>query len=197
MLNYIKGKVTGILESGIVLENNGIGYQISVPQLSMHYIMDNQEEILIYTEMIVRDDGINLYGFVKKEDIDIFKKLLTVNGVGAKAALSIMSNFPTSELQAVIVSEDDRTLVKAPGIGKKTAQRIVLELKDKLGDIAAFEQESVNKGTQGNKKDETIEALISLGYSRSEALDGVRKLSKDIDSVEDMIKHALIALSKQ
>ncbi|MCG8483606.1 MAG: Holliday junction branch migration protein RuvA [Clostridia bacterium] len=196
MLNYIKGKVTGILENGIVLENNGIGYQIFVPQLSIHRIMENREELLIYTEMILREDSISLYGFVNREDIGIFKKLMTVNGVGAKAALSIMSTFPTAELQKIIAFEDDRSLVKAPGIGKKTAQRIVLELKDKLGDIADYDQNPMT-GTEKGIKEETIEALVSLGYSRSEALDGIRQVSKEISSVEDMIKYALIALSKQ
>lgn len=196
MLNYIKGKVTGVFETSIVLENNGIGYHIFVPQLSIYFIMENKEELLIYTEMIVREDSITLYGFVNKEDIEIFKKLMTVNGVGAKAALSIMSTLPTGELKKIIASEDDKSLVKAPGIGKKTAQRIVLELKDKLGDIASFEL-SPMEGTQRGIKEEAVEALVSLGYSKGEALAGIRQVSKEIDSVEDMIKYALIALSKQ
>lgn len=196
MYSYIKGKATNILDNSIVLENNGIGYHIFVPQLSIHYIMENREDLLIYTEMIVREDCISLYGFVKKEDIEIFKKLMMVNGVGAKAALAILSTFSTSELQKAIAFEDDRTLVKAPGIGKKTAQRIVLELKDKLGDIESYEQCS----PISIKKviiEETIEALISLGYSKSEAMEGIKQVPKDLSSVEDLIKYTLIALSKQ
>lgn len=183
-------------DGGIVVENNGIGYEIYVPQLSMNYILENKEEILIYTSMMVREDDMSLYGFVSKEDMQIFKKLLTVNGIGAKAALSIMSTFITSELKKIIVFEDDSALVKAPGIGKKTAQRIVLELKDKMGNVGGLEESYVIGSSKG-LNEETVEALMGLGYSKNEAIEAVGSVVQEVDSVEEMIKLALISLSRQ
>ncbi|NLK73245.1 MAG: Holliday junction branch migration protein RuvA [Clostridiales bacterium] len=196
MLHYIKGKVTGYFENGIVLENNGIGYEINVPALSMDYIREKNEDILIYTVMMVREDDISLYGFASKDDISIFKKLLTVNGVGAKAALAVMSTFSTNTLKKIIAFEDDNSLMKAPGIGKKTAQRIVLELKDKMGEIGGFE-EKYNIAVKPGITEEAIEALTGLGYSRNEAHEAVSKVANEGDSVEKIIKSALMNLSRK
>lgn len=197
MFYYIKGKVSIFLENGIVLENNDIGYEIHVPQLSMNYIKEKKDKILIYTVMMVREDDISLYGFISQDDKSMFQKLLTVNGVGAKAALSIMSIYITSELKKIIIFEDDKALTKAAGIGKKTAQRIVLELKDKLEDIEY--QETPYEASRDTKeiREEVIEALLGLGYSKFEASQAVAKIKKDTVNVEELIKSALINLSRE
>lgn len=197
MLHYIKGKVNIFLENGIVLENNDIGYEIHVPQLSMNYIKENHNEILIYTVMMVREDDISLYGFISQDDKAMFQKLLTVNGVGAKAALSIMSIYITNELKKIIIFEDDKALTKAAGIGKKTAQRIVLELKDKLDDIECYDVSYESSGSTKEIREEVIEALLGLGYSKNEASQAVAKINKDTVNVEELIKLALLNLSRE
>ncbi len=198
MFHYIKGKVMSFFESGIILENGGIGYEIHVPQLSINAINKN-EEVLIYTVMMVREDDVSLYGFATKDDIDMFKKLLTVNGVGAKAALSIMSAYRTTELKKSILFEDATALIKAPGVGKKTAQRIVLELKDKIGDIGAFgDYNGVSiSGRKKGIKEEALEALTGLGYTKGEALEAIGLIQEETASVEEIIKSALMKLSRQ
>ena len=197
VFHYIKGKVISFFESGIILENGGIGYEIHVPQLSINTINKN-EEVMIYTVMMVKEDDISLYGFATKDDIDMFKKLLSVNGVGAKAALSIMSTYRTGELKKTILFEDTTALIKAPGIGKKTAQRIILELKDKIGDISGLNDnnEAGSRHTK-NLKEEALEALVGLGYTKGEALEAVGLSHEETASVEEIIKSALIKLSRQ
>ncbi len=196
LFHFIKGKVHSFFENGIILENGGIGYEIHVPQLSINYIKDKKDEILIYTVMMVREDDVSLYGFATKDDIVMFKKLLTVNGVGAKAALSIMSTYLTPELKKIIVFEDVTTLIKVSGIGKKTAQRIVLELKDKMGDVDEYDVKNISVNRKSGK-DEVVEALTGLGYTKSEAFEAIGLITKETDSVEELIKLALINLSRQ
>lgn len=196
LFHFIKGKVCSFFESGIILENGGIGYEIHVPQLSLNYIMDRKDEIMIYTVLMVREDDISLYGFATKDDIAMFKKLLTVNGIGAKAALSIMSTYLTGELKKIIVFEEITALTKAPGIGKKTAQRIVLELKDKIGDAGDYDDKGI-LGNNKSSKEEAIEALTGLGYTRSEAVEAIGLIKDETSHVEEVIKLALINLSRQ
>ncbi|MFA5527083.1 MAG: Holliday junction branch migration protein RuvA [Peptostreptococcales bacterium] len=196
MIYYIRGKVEDRIDNIIVIENNGIGYEVYIPTSSMDYIMENREDILLYINMMVREDDISLYGFISKEDKELFNKLLTVNGIGAKVGLAIMSTFSSSSsLKKAIILEDIDELVKVPGIGKKTAQRIILELKDKVGDMTDILIEDTNKAeeTDGNMKQEAIEALIGLGYSKIEATSAISKAlkSKEIDTVEELIRIGL------
>lgn len=177
-------------EGGVVLENGGIGYEIFVPNASAAY-MNSNDEVMIYTTMIVREDDISLYGFTDKDGMDMFKKLMTVSGVGAKAALSVLSALSPAELRKAIVFDDAGLITKAQGIGKKTAQRIVLELKDKVGNIAVSGDDKGFADAFADEKAEAAEALISLGYARSEALEALSKIKTEKSSAEEYIKQAL------
>ncbi len=196
MYHFIRGKVFSFIESAIVLECNGIGYEIKVPEISLPYISEHKDDILIYTKLIVREDEMSLVGFIHSEDLELFNLLTKVNGVGPKAALSILSAYPVSELKKIIVLEDVNLLTKAQGIGKKTAQRIVLELKDKLH----VSEDSLTKEMPvpiNNTRREAIEALTSLGYSKAEANLAIESITDEVDSIETIIKKALINLSTQ
>ena len=195
MFHYIKGNITMKFEGGVVIETNGIGYEVFVPDNSSVYLADSKETVLVYTAMIVREDDVSIYGFADKEALDLFRKLMTVNGVGAKAAMAILSSMPVSEIKKAIVFDDAATLTKANGIGKKIAQRITLELKDKLGAIGGL-TEAVEKVVSDSGKSEAINGLISLGYSRSEAVSALTGISDDNLTTEDYIKRALKGIGR-
>ena len=132
MYEYIKGIYKGVDRDYIIVENNGIGYKINTSGSTIAKTPKIGENILLYIQQIVREDFIGLYGFLTKEEINMFNLLLTINGIGAKAALSLLSISSIANLKYAIISGDENNLVRAPGIGKKTAQRIILELKDKV-----------------------------------------------------------------
>ena len=132
MIQYIKGIYGGRFPGGVILETNGIGYMVHVPENSTIYVAEEGQSVKAYTRMIFREDDVSLYGFSNPEELRFFDQLITVNGVGAKAALSILSILPPSEIQKAILFQDVALLTRANGIGKKTAERIVLELKDKI-----------------------------------------------------------------
>lgn len=195
MFHYIKGNITMKFEGGVVIETGGIGYEVFVPDNSALYLADSRETVLIYTVMIVREDDVSIYGFHDKESLDLFRKLITVNGVGAKAAMAILSSMPASEVKKAIIFDDAATLTKANGIGKKIAQRITLELKDKLGTAGGL-TEAVEKIVTDSAKTEAINGLISLGYSRSEAVSVMTGITEEDLSVEEYIKRALKGIGR-
>lgn len=190
MLHYLKGTLTMRFDGGIVIETGGVGFQVRIPDNSALYLEQGSSPVTVYTSMIVREDDISLYGFSDIESLELFQKLRTVNGVGAKAALAVLSAMPLSEVKKAILFEDPVTLTRANGIGKKTAQRIVLELKDKMGDtggLSAFAEEAaVNSG-----RAEAVNALTGLGYSRSEAMSMLSGISGEDLTAEEYIKSAL------
>lgn len=192
MYEYIKGIFAGINKDYIIVDNNGIGYKIHTSGSTISKMPAVNDKVTIYTQQIVREDFIGLYGFLTKEEINMFNILLTINGVGAKAALSLLSICSVENLQHAIINEDEKTIVRAPGIGKKTAQRIILELRDKIKvdnkdagikDISQIDEIS-------NKLSEALSALISLGYSEKEAKDVLRSVSSE-DTIENIIKNCL------
>jgi len=195
MFHYIKGNVTMKFEGGIVIEANGIGYEVFVPDNSSVYLADSKETVLIYTVMIVREDDVSIYGFHDKEALDLFRKLMTVNGVGAKAAMAILSSMPVGQIKKAIVFDDTATLTKANGIGKKIAQRITLELKDKMGAIGGL-AEAAETVVADSGKTEAINGLISLGYSKSEAISALAGITEDNLSAEEYIKKALKGIGR-
>jgi len=196
MFHYIKGNITMKFEGGIVIEANGIGYEVFVPDNSAVYLSNSSDMVLIYTVMIVREDDVSIYGFSDKESLDLFKKLMTVSGVGAKAAMAVLSAMPVSAVKKAIVFEDAAALTKANGIGKKSAQRIVLELKDKLGAVGGLTDEAVEQVNTNNGKSEAINGLISLGYSRSEAMEVLAFIDEDNLTTEEYIKRALKGIGR-
>lgn len=192
MIHYIRGKLTEILPGLAVIENNGIGYEVFVPENSSVYLAKPGDEIRLYTAMIVREDDISLYGFSEKDSLSMFGKLMTVSGVGAKAALSVLSAMPFSELNRAIAFEDVAKLTTAKGIGKKTAQRIVLDLKDKIGSFDSAADFGVGGDVVfGTAKEEAVAALVTLGYSKSEATMAMIGITEPDLTAEDYIKKAL------
>ncbi len=198
MYAYIKGILAEITEDAIIVENQGIGYEIAVPGQVFDYLPSVGEEVKIYTYHYVREDAILLYGFLTKEDVRIFKMLIGVSGIGPKGALAILSVLSTDDLRFAILGDDAKAIAKAPGVGAKTAQRVIIELKDKLSLEDAFEQKLANQAQKAEPnpavgvKNEAILALTSLGYSQSEALKVLQgiEISPD-DQVEDVLKMAL------
>lgn len=197
MLHYIKGFLTMRIEGGVVVEAGGLGYEVFVPDNSAVYLAQEGESVTLYLYMAVREDDVSLYGFSEREGLTLFKQLITVSGVGAKAAMAILSVAPVSEMKKAIAFEDVDFLTRASGVGKKTAQRIVLELKDKVGSIAggsagvSVASDIGALGGEAGNRAEAINALISLGYSRTEAANAVSAVADEDLTSEEYIKQAL------
>lgn len=192
MYEYIKGIFKSIEKEYIVIECGNIGYKIFTSGSTISNMPAIDQQIKIYTHQIVREDFIGLYGFLTKDEISMFNLLISINGVGPKAALSLMSIANVSTLKYAIITDDDKLITKAPGIGKKTAQRIILELKDKIT-VGG----TMPKGTtisdidiDNEKLSEAVGALIALGYSDKEAEKAIEKANRS-NSVEDIIKECL------
>lgn len=200
MISYIIGKITYTSENSIIIENNGIGYNINISSSTLNKINSKDEKIKIYTYMNVKEDELSLYGFLTMEEINLFNILITVSGVGPKGALSLLTVMSPSEIILSIVTNDIKTLSKGQGIGKKTAQRIVLELCDKVktNDSAQAEYSSIiNENTsitEINKQD-SIDALIELGFTRSEAVRAVLQVYEENLDTSQIISRALKKLS--
>jgi len=190
MIHYLKGTVSMTFDGGIVLETGGVGYKVFVPDNSVLYLKKGNEPVTVYTVMVVREDDMSLYGFHDNQSLELFQQLRTVNGVGAKVALAVLSAIPGEQIKKAIVCDDASILTKANGIGKKTAQRIVLELKDKINDYKEL-AELTELSREGGERSEAINALIGLGYSRSEAVSAVSGVSADGLSTEEYIRQAL------
>ena len=193
MFEYIKGTYMGINKDYIILENLGIGYRIYTSGNTISNMPKINEEVLIYIEQIVREDFIGLYGFLSKEELEMFKLLLTINGVGAKAALSLLSISNVTNLKYSIITKDINTVIKAPGIGNKIAQRIILELEGKLSKVDS--EMSGIESFEESKGREVLAALVSLGYTEKEAQLAIKGIDES-DTVENNIKKSLRLLLK-
>ena len=198
MIAFVKGILDSVSEDKIVVENQNIGFEILVPGSVVSELPQVGNTVKIYTYTYVREDALQLYGFLTKDSMDMFKLLITVNGIGPKAALGILTAMDTDVLRLAILSDDAKTIAKAPGIGPKTASKLILELKDKisladtLGEQSAMvSADAVDSKTNANRA-EAIEALTALGFSASEAVKAVSGV-KDIEtlSTEAIIKAAL------
>lgn len=202
MISFIKGELVEIFEDSIVLESNKIGYQINVPGSLIAELPSLGSEMKIYTYLHVREDALKLFGFFTREDLEVFRLLIGVNGIGPKGALGILSVISPDDLRFAVLSDDVKAISKAPGVGAKTAQKLIIELKDKLKLEDAFEIKAnreaqvVQKTAQNDAKSEAVLALTALGYSNSEALKAVQKvdITTDMD-VETILKAALKKVS--
>ncbi len=195
MFSYIKGELAETGKDYIVIENSGIGFIIYTSAQTIGKAGSIGDFVKAYTLMNVKEDDISIYGFIDKNDIDIFKKLISVSGIGPKGALSIMSELSTDDLVTAIMSGDSKAISAANGIGKKTAERVILELKDKLDIDEMYISGSdtgVSNETGSTSVKDAILALTSLGYSSSDAARAVRSVdgAKDMDT-EDILKAAL------
>lgn len=202
MYAYIKGELAEKNIDHIVVEAGGIGYLIYVPAQSIDYLPDEGDQIKVYTYLYIREDAMVLYGFLTKDDLEIFKMLITVSGIGPKGGLGILSTLSADDLRFAILSGDSKTISKAPGIGAKTAQRVIIDLKDKMSLEEAFEKkldnnaDGVQKTLNSSIKNDAVMALSALGYSSAESLKAVSKvdITDDMD-VEDVLKLALKNIS--
>lgn len=195
MIDFVKGEVNYIAEEFIVLDNNGIGYKIYTSSFTTGRVKLH-DEITMYTHMNVREDDISLFGFLSRDEVTTFRLLITVSGVGPKVALAILSCLTMDELRMAIISEDHKAISKANGVGTKTAQRVVMDLKDKfkLEDVFDSMQDTSDSNYVENNDNitEVAMALTSLGYSNVEALSAIKKVpSYETMSVEDLLKAAL------
>ena len=194
MYSYIKGTVEEIYLDRMVLENKGIGYEINVSSFTAQSVQKGKDA-KIFTKLIVREDDMSLCGFASRKELEMFKLLTSVSKIGPKVGLGILSCATPPQLSAYILSEDIAKLSKCPGVGKKTAERIILELKDKVDkESAEFEATLFNQAPTGLELDEAVEALLALGYSNVESKEAVQKFKKDGLKTEDLIKKALTYL---
>jgi Holliday junction DNA helicase RuvA len=196
MIGYLKGELAEVKENYVVLEVGNIGYEVYLSSSAIMGLPSKGSEIKLFTYLHVREDAIGLFGFLTKDDLEMFKLLITVNGIGPKGALGILSAISADEIRFAVLAEDVKTIAKAPGIGNKTAGKMILELKDKFKLETAFEQrllnQSDNKGGSGifSKREEAIQALTVLGYSGSDAL----KIVNLIEITEEMTAEEILKL---
>lgn len=198
MYSYISGILAEEEENYIVIDNHGIGYEIAIPTLMHEYLPGVGQEVKIYTYHYVREDANLLYGFLTKGDVEVFKLLLGVSGIGPKGALAILSVMSVEDLQFAIVSGDSKSIAKAQGVGGKTAQRVIIELKDKFDYMDSFDQKLAKstgnhpKSATANLRNDAILALTALGYSQSEAAKALHEIEiEENDTVEDILKKSL------
>ena len=204
MLAYIKGILEIKTKGYIVVEAGGLGYKIFMPESTIANTGNIGDKVQIYTFMRVREDDVSLYGFLTNEELRMFELLLSVSGIGAKAALGILSNITPSQFALAVISNDVTILKKVPGIGSKTAQRAILELKDKLKkeqEISIEEGEEVSNIEQDIKENEKVSEAISalqvLGYSKREIVEALQTVEVTSLSVEDIIKKGLANVAKK
>lgn len=199
MIAFIQGELCEVGQDTIIVACQGIGYEIQVPVSVAQSLPDPGNRVKIYTYTYVREDALGLFGFLTRDDLTVFKLLITVNGVGPKAALAILSSMTADELRFAILAEDAKAISKAPGIGPKIAKRMIIELKDKLDLVSMIDNHgdsstyaAGNAEAAASVRDEVIMALTALGYSNTEAVRAVRAVSgaDEMDS-ETLLKQAL------
>lgn len=200
MYAYIKGQIVDISEDNLVLECNNIGYNIRIPLSVAQRLPGIGASVKIYTYTSVREDAFQLFGFLSKDDLEIYRKLIAVNGIGPKGALSILSAISADDLRFAILSGDAKAISKSPGIGNKSAERIILELKDKVHlmreDVLDSPVSAADVQSGSEALNEALEAMTALGYSPSEALKALRQITvtDDMDSGA-VLKQALKIIS--
>lgn len=198
MIAFVKGIIDDITEENVVIDVGGIGYNVKISTGTASMLPGINEEIKLYTYTCVREDMFSLYGFLTRDDLQIFKKLITVNGIGPKGGLAILSVMSADDLRFAIMAGDAATISKAPGIGKKTAERVILDLRDKISmedTLIHREMQPVEIGLSSDNnhaRNEAVEALTALGYSATDALHAVKNVHVDENmDVETILKLAL------
>ena len=203
MLSYIIGEVAEISADTVVIENNGIGFNIKTSAMTIDSLPPVGDMVRIYTYLHVREDAMQIFGFLSKDELEVFKLLLNVNGIGPKGALGILSAISTDDLRFAVLSDDVNLIKSCPGVGAKTAQKLIIELKDKLRLEDAFEMAVNNNNKKNTVQDNTfivmneaVEALVSLGYSSKDAIAAVKKVENiQNKNSEQILKEALKGLA--
>lgn len=203
MLSYIIGEVAEISADTVVIENNGIGFNIKTSAMTIDSLPPVGDMVRIYIYLHVREDAMQIFGFLSKDELEVFKLLLNVNGIGPKGALGILSAISTDDLRFAVLSDDVNLIKSCPGVGAKTAQKLIIELKDKLRLEDAFEMAVNNNNKKNTVQDNTVivmneavEALVSLGYSSKDAIAAVKKVENiQNKNSEQILKEALKGLA--
>lgn len=202
MFSYIKGTIEAKTQNYIILETGGIGYKIFMSQTAIEKLEELGTKKKIYTYMRVREDDVSIYGFITEEELRMFELLLGVSGIGAKGAVSILSNITPSSFALAVITDNVAKIKSLPGIGVKTAQRIILELKDKLKTTSAISEKTEESNNlekiveEDSKFAEATAALQVLGYTRKEIEKALNKMDKTL-TVEEIIKKGLNNLARQ
>lgn len=199
MISFIRGELAALEEQKAIIDVGGVGYGIYMSRQALAILPPVGSEVKIHTYLNVKEDALQLYGFLSRDDLNVFRLLIGVSGIGPKGGLNILSSLSPDELRFAVMSGDAKTISSAPGIGKKTAEKLILELKDKL-DI----EDMLSRASEGNEENgilqesagegmqaEAVQALVALGYSSAESLRAVKKTSPDCSTVEDILKEAL------
>mgnify|MGYP000856624960 FL=1 len=194
MISYIKGEVIKKGIDYLILDNNNIGYYINTSFSTLNKISEKEKAVML-TYMHIREDIMALYGFLTSDEIELFKKLISVNGIGPKAGLAVLSTYEPNTVKEIILKEDAVRLSKVPGIGKKTASKIILELKDKVGTIEVLQGEEISKIS--NEMYDVSEALTALGFSSIEVKKTLDNMNLSGKSENDIIKEALKNMNRQ
>ncbi|MDD2973151.1 MAG: Holliday junction branch migration protein RuvA [Lachnospiraceae bacterium] len=199
MIAYVKGEIVSVSEDNLVIDVNNIGYNVKISSNVANVLPGIGNIIKIYTYTMVKEDAFQLYGFLTRDDLDMFKKVITVNGIGPKGALAILSIMSADDLRFAIIAGDAKAISKAPGIGAKTAERLILDLRDKVSledtlthSVSADISQSTDTDGAKSMKNDVIEALVALGYSATDALQAVKKtvITDDMDT-EQILRLAL------
>lgn len=192
MISYLEGKIIEKNEKFFVVNTSGVGYRVFSHQGILEKIPAIGQNVGIWTHLYVREDALDLYGFTDKEELEFFETLISISGIGPKSALGILEVAPVTSLKQAIVGEDETFFTKVSGVGKKTAQRLILELKNKLSKTTA-----PIKGSDSAEMGEAMDALVSLGYKERDARKILQEIPKDIKGVEAKVKSALKFLSRK
>ena len=197
MITYLRGEVISVTDKRLVVEVGHVGFQVSISSRDAANMPPVGEEVLVYTYMSVREDAISLYGFLSEDDLEIYKQLITVSGIGPKGGLGILSVMSADDLRMAVLADDSKTIAKAPGIGPKTAKKLILELKDKISAQEMLEhlQEKASDSAASAfeaAKEEAVQIMVALGFSRSEAVRAVRNAKLDETMDADQILTAAL-----
>ena len=199
MISYILGRISEIEANTIIIENNGIGYQVNSSMNTIDRLAIGAE-VKLNTKLIPKEDSLTLYGFYDKEELNMFELLLSVSGIGPKGALAILSTMTVSDIRFAVAGSDSKAFAKVPGIGKKTAERAIIDLKDKVDVVAAYE-DKLNSGSnkfkaESSVREEALEALVSLGYSPSNAAKALDKMTiTDSTTTDQLLSDTLKQMS--
>jgi len=198
MISYIRGELVLIEEDKVIVDVGGVGYGIFMPGASMSMLPPLGSEVTLYTYLNVKEDAMQLYGFLSRDALRVFKLVIGVNGIGPKGGLGILSQLTPDDLRFAVMSKDVKAISAAPGIGKKTAEKLILELKDKLSveDTLGHYEEGAAGGALGTGgqecQSEAVQALVALGYGSTEALRAVKQVDAEENiTVEELLKRAL------
>ena len=198
MIASLRGKLIYTDNTSAVVECGGVGFKCFVTKNTLYNLPQKNDDVFLHTYMVVREDAMDLYGFIDREELECFKLITSVSGVGSKIGLALLSEFTANQITLYIASNDPKALTAATGVGIKLAQRIVLELKDKIGSLdngEAIEIKAVGNATVNSNSKEAVAALVSLGYTQSEASLAVGRLDQSL-STEELIKQALKSLAR-